>query len=127
MKIKKIEVVARKYYWGNLTCYGIVSFSTYEGDLAGYELDPAALVVEFQGLQLQREFYHPDYSTPDQKASRIPDTRNVLFWQSDITSGAKSIQSSFYTSDLPGNYVIVVQGLSREGIPGSKMIMMVVR
>ena len=127
LKIKKIEVVGRKYYWGNLTCNGIVSFSTYEGDLAGYELDPAALVVEFQGLQLQREFHHPDYSTPDNKASRIPDTRNVLYWQSDISTGIRSVENSFYTSDIPGNYVIVVQGLSSDGVAGSKVLMMAVR
>lgn len=124
LKIKKIEVVGRKYYWGNLTCSGIVSYSTYEGDLAGFELDPAALVVEFQGLQLQREFYHPDYSTPDSKSSRVPDTRNVLSWQPALVSSGRNIETSFYTSDLPGNYVIVVQGLSDTGVPGTatKMI-----
>lgn len=122
LKIKKIEVMARKYYWGNLTCNGIVSYSTYEGDLAGYELDPAALVVSFQGLQLQREFAHPDYSTPDKKASRMPDTRNVLYWQPDAVTGNRGMQTSFFTSDLPGNYLIVVQGLSAQGVPGSKVV-----
>ncbi|HYF29680.1 MAG TPA: hypothetical protein VD993_01025 [Chitinophagaceae bacterium] len=128
LKIRKIEVMGRKYYWGNLTCNGIVSFSTYEGDLAGFELDPAAVVVEFQGLQLQREFYHPDYSTPDKKNSRMPDTRNVLFWQAHYISGAGgNMQSSFYTSDLPGNYLIVVQGISANGLPGTSIKTIVVK
>jgi hypothetical protein len=37
LKIKKLEVMACKYYYGSASFNGIVSFITYEGDLAGYE------------------------------------------------------------------------------------------
>lgn len=128
LKVKKIDVIGRKYYWGNLTCNGIVSYSTYDGDLGGFELDPAALVVEFQGLQLQREFYSPAYDTPEKKDSRVPDARNVLFWQPNLTAGPRTnSRSIFYTSDIPGIYVIVVQGISEQGVPGSKVVRIVVK
>ncbi|MGB8190716.1 MAG: hypothetical protein WCF67_02300, partial [Chitinophagaceae bacterium] len=128
LKIKKIDVIQRKYFWGNLVNNGIVSYTTYEGDLAGFELDPAAVIMEFQGLQLKREFYQPDYSTSDKKNSRVPDARNVLLWQPGLMADAKGKSAiSFYTSDVPGNYIVVVQGISNDGVPGSKMMMMSVR
>ncbi|HYE56633.1 MAG TPA: hypothetical protein VD996_17415, partial [Chitinophagaceae bacterium] len=122
LKVKQIDVIGRKYFWGNLVTNGIVSYSTYEGDLAGFELDPAAVVMEFQGLQLQREFYQPDYTTPNKKASRVPDVRNVLYWKGDLDAGASGrLKAGFYTSDLPGTYIIIVQGLDDNGVPGTGM------
>lgn len=115
LKVKKIDVVSRKYLWGNLAVNGIVSYATYDGDLAGFELDPSAVVMEFQGLQLQREFYQPDYSTAGQKNSRLPDARNVLLWKGDAFIDANGT-ISFYTSDLPGTYMIMIQGMG-DGAP----------
>lgn len=122
LKVKKIEVVARKYFWGNMVNSGIVSYTTYQGDLAGFELDPAAVIVEFQGLQLQREFYQPDYSDANKRSSRLPDARNVLLWQPFLRTGSGGrTQKDFYTSDVPGKYVIVVQGITAAGVAGSSI------
>jgi uncharacterized protein affecting Mg2+/Co2+ transport len=122
LKIRKMEVVGRKYFWGNIINNGIVSYTTYDGDLAGFELDPSAVIVEFQGLQLQREFYQPDYNTPEKKNSRVPDARNVLLWEPSLRTSTKgSIEKSFYTSDVPGKYIVVVQGMNNAGIPGSSI------
>jgi hypothetical protein len=47
LKIKKLEVMARKYYYGSIAWDGVVSFSSYDGDLAGYSLYDNAVVKEF--------------------------------------------------------------------------------
>jgi hypothetical protein len=47
LKIKKLDVIARKYYYGSLSCNGIVSFTSYEGDLAGYEPGENATVATY--------------------------------------------------------------------------------
>ncbi len=47
LKIKKLEVMARRYYYGTMTWDGVVSFSSYDGDLAGYSLYDNAIVKEF--------------------------------------------------------------------------------
>lgn len=49
LKIKKLEVIARKYYYGSLVCNGIISLFSYEGDLGGYTLHPNALLMEYEG------------------------------------------------------------------------------
>lgn len=47
LKIRSIQVVSRKYYYGSSVLSGIVSFSSYNGDLAGYQLPHQALVRDF--------------------------------------------------------------------------------
>ncbi|HTQ28535.1 MAG TPA: hypothetical protein VMI35_10415, partial [Puia sp.] len=124
LKIKKIEVVTRHYFLGALEASGIVSYSTYRGDLDGYQLDPNALVLEYEGLQLQREFYAPVYDTPGQTASRVPDFRDLLYWLPDVRPGANGKkQISFYTSDRQGRYLLFIQGVSNNGKAGSGQLL----
>ena len=116
LKIRKIEVVTKEYILGHLNAPGIISYSTYKGDLDGVRLDPTALVVEYESLQLQREFYAPLYETAAQRNSRVPDFRNTLYWQPDLKlAGPQKKALSFYTSDLDGKYVILLQGVSTTG------------
>ncbi len=116
LKIKKVEILAKEYYLGPVASDGIISYTTYKGDLDGVRLDPGAVVIEYEGLQLQREFYSPRYETPAQKNSRTPDFRNQLYWVPDVKlSGQSKEQLSFYTSDLEGKYFIMLQGISGNG------------
>ncbi len=115
LKINKIDVTTNRLYRGNYYYDGIVSFATYNGDLTGFDLNPNALVVEYDGLQYDREFYSPQYQTPEQAEGRLPDYRNVLYWSPDIQTQGRSEAISFYTSDIPGKYVVVIQGVSDSG------------
>src|SRR5215204_4702065 len=100
LKIKKIDVVTHRYYHGSMVNHGIVSYKTYEGDLGGFELDPNAVVVEYEGLQLQRQFYSPTYSAENKMENRLPDFRNVLYWSPGlITNHDGKGEFSFYTSE----------------------------
>jgi hypothetical protein len=116
LKVKKLEVMAQRYYYGPTEQNGIFSFTTYKGDLGGVELDPRAIVVDYEGLQLQREFYSPVYDTQNQAASRIPDYRNLLYWTPTIND--KGV--SFYTSDQHGKYIGVIQGITANGDAASQ-------
>jgi len=123
LKIKRIDVVTYKYYKGPSVTDGLVSYKTYDGDLAGYQLDPNALVVDYEGLQSQKEFYSPVYEKEDQLKSPIPDFRNLLMWAPNIKTDANGKSHlSFYTSDLTGKFALVVQGLSNDGLLGSSII-----
>src|SRR5206468_7178847 len=117
LKIRKIDIVARKYFYGNDVYNGIVSFTTYSGDLANFELDPQAIVLEYEGLQLKRQFYSPDYSISANNKGNIPDRRNVLFWSPEIKTIHSSATINFYTSDISGSYLINLQGIDENGKP----------
>ncbi len=128
LRVKKMDIITSKHYLGGMTGSGIISYKTYTGDLGGYPLDPNAVVVEYDGLQREREFYAPVYETAEQSAGRLPDTRNALWWDPHVKTGSTGkTQVSFYTSDLKGQYVAVIQGLSSNGLPGSTIINFTVR
>lgn len=119
-KVRQLDVIARGYLLGPYYFKGVASFTTYAGNLEGFALDPRVLMVNYDGLQLQREFYAPVYETAAQQGSRIPDFRTTLLWKPDIATGEKgSTGLSFYTSDLKGRYLGVLQGLDNDGRPAS--------
>jgi hypothetical protein len=120
LKIKKLEVVERKYYSDQLYLPGIVSYSTYNGDLAGFELDPRSVSINYEGLQLEREFYTPQYDSQKKRAARLPDQRTLLYWTPEVYVDKNGkCELEFYTSDIPGNYRVVVEGLDSDGYAGN--------
>lgn len=86
LKIKKIDIVTHKYYSGPLITDGVISYCSYDGSVGATLLDPNGLVVEYDGLQREREFYSPVYDAPEKLNGRIPDVRNVLYWNPNIES-----------------------------------------
>jgi hypothetical protein len=120
LKIRKLDMVNQYFYWGPTTSSGIISMTSYKGDMAGFEIDPKAVVLDYEGMQLQREFYSPVYETEQQKNSRMPDFRNVLYWAPDINTDKQGKANIlFYTSDKTGSYIVVLQGLTAGGQAGS--------
>ncbi|WP_460919520.1 hypothetical protein [Pontibacter brevis] len=128
LKVRKLEVFTRKYFHGPHVYTGLVSYTTYQGDLGGFQLDPRSLLIEYEGLQLQREFYTPVYDSEQQRQSRLPDFRNLLHWSPDVVTKADGKAAlSFYTSDQAGTYVVLVQGTTKNGLAGSKAFTFEVR
>lgn len=122
LKIQKLELVKSRYFWQATEFEGILNFTTYKGDLGGYEFDPHAVIVDYEGMQLEREFYSPVYESSQQMASRLPDFRNVLYWSPSVSTNAQGkTQVNFYTSDRTGNYVGVLQGITATGEAGSQV------
>ncbi len=123
LKLRKLDVLNRRYILGGSSFSGILNWQSYNGDMANYEMDPRAIVLDYEGLQLEREFYAPVYERQEQQLSHIPDFRNVLLWSPNIKLAANGKQGiSFYTSDLTGRYAAVIQGISKNGLCGSSMV-----
>ncbi|MDP4254563.1 MAG: hypothetical protein Q8938_11185 [Bacteroidota bacterium] len=116
LKVRRLEVVPMGYFLGPSAFSGIASFTTYKGNYEGLELDRHSVFVDYEGMQFKREFYSPAYETPEQAATHLPDIRDLMFWSPDIHADARGkTQLRFYTSDLPGKYGIVVQGITPDG------------
>jgi uncharacterized protein YfaS (alpha-2-macroglobulin family) len=79
-------------------------------------------------MQYQREFYSPVYETQDQISSRLPDFRNVLFWSPDVHTNAQGkAEINFFSSDLKGKYIAVLQGLNVDGRAGERSVLFEVK
>ncbi|WP_190926183.1 hypothetical protein [Hymenobacter armeniacus] len=120
LKVQKLEVIDSRYLHGAAIYNGLMSLTTYKGDLEGYQPDARALVQQYEGVQRQREFYAPRYETAAEKASRLPDLRNLLYWNPNLAlTGAGAQTVEFYTGDQTGRYLVVLQGLSSSGRAGT--------
>ncbi|WP_126970603.1 hypothetical protein [Gynurincola endophyticus] len=117
---EKVEVLSRAYVHGMGYYNGIVNFKSYNGDLGGYVLPEIVKVVNYEGLQKYRTFYHPVYQSKEAKESRLPDYRHTMYWNPSVEINAGTSKSiDIYTSDLKGKYVGIIQGLDKEGKAGS--------
>lgn len=116
LQVEKIDVVTGKYYYGTGVYDGIVSFSTYDGHIEGFELDSRAKVFHYEGMQYEREFYVPPYADGQASNPRVPDFRNVLHWEPRLAfdeTGTATLRVS--TSDLSGRFAVLVQGIDQQG------------
>jgi hypothetical protein len=123
MKIRRIDLMNREYAIGYQNFNGIVNVTTYKGDLDGIRLNARPMILDYPGIPEQRQFFSPKYDTEDQISSRMPDYRTLLYWSPRILTGKQNNTTlDFYTSDLPGNYVAVIMGLTDEGEPGVQTV-----
>jgi hypothetical protein len=69
-------------------------------------------------LELNQEFHSPDYG---QEVQAKHDLRTTLYWDPDLVlpAGKDRGSLSFYTSDIPGIYIIKIQGFDDSGRPVS--------
>ncbi|HMJ71046.1 MAG TPA: hypothetical protein VK508_19230 [Cyclobacteriaceae bacterium] len=119
LRVKKLEVVTRKFYHGIATFPGIVSYTTYRGDLGGFELDAQYVQINYEGLQLQREFYSPRHEYVNENEGRLPDQRSLLFWTGSLTTDNTGTRDQqFFTSDVEGTYQIIIEGITTKGSAG---------
>ena len=121
LKVKQLDVLTNRYFMGQAQFSGIVSFMTYKSDLAAFLLDAHVLKLDYDGLQLQREFYVPRYDQVNPQNSRLPDARTLLYWNPALQTNADgNARIDFPTSDQTGTYLIEVNGLTKEGRAGSQ-------
>jgi hypothetical protein len=127
LKVKKIGIVKRKYFYGPSIFNGILNFVTYQSDPSILS-DLKPVVLEYEGMQYRREFYSPVYETQDQISSRLPDFRNVLYWSPDVYTNAQGrAEINFFSSDLKGRYIAVVQGINADGRVGERSVLFEVK
>ena len=126
LKIKQLDVVTNQHFIGANPFSGIISFMTYKGDLSGFSLDSKLVKLDYDGLQLQREFYAPRYDR--NPTSRLPDARTLLYWNPDLKTDTQGkAQIDFSTSDQTGTYLIDVNGLTPQGVAGTQQLLFTVK
>ena len=133
--IKAIEVVtkqkpARDYldtfdWWDRpfsnqtMLLFYVVHVTTYSGKGPGmYRPNPFVTSERYYYPLLPtiaKEFYQPKYSTPLQE-DEIPLLPATVYWKNYLMADHKgAFHAGFYTSDSPGNYLIIVQGINNNG------------
>ena len=120
LMIDHVDVVNRIYVRGAITYGGIVSFISRRGDRAGTGLPGGSAFISFSGLSDPQETVFPDYkeAVPDQGMpdQEMPDLRTTLYWAARYEITPENGGSfEFYTSDEPGEYTVMVRGMTSDG------------
>jgi len=71
------------------------------------------------GISLPKEFYQPRYDVDSVRYNQKErDTRATLYWNPRLAFRAgEEKKIFFYTNDKRGTYFVVIEGITREGIP----------
>ncbi|UII79369.1 hypothetical protein [Flagellimonas sp. CMM7] len=125
-KIKTISFSRDKVILGSQLFQGIISFKTIEGGFYDDFFTPHIVNVELFKPQSNKEYFSQEYSD-EGKQDRVPDFRHQLLWvpKLDISNGKKEV--TFYTSDVAGDYELVLEGFTSTGKPVSVKKKIVVR
>lgn len=114
--VEKIDAVKCRYFVGDHLLYGIVNVITRTGDFSSVALPDHAVRMVYKVTESSDEFISPDYSDPVKRKSRLPDFRNLLYWNPSVVTDVQGKATiSFWTSDIRSGYEIVVEGISAGG------------
>jgi len=116
-KVKTIKVHREEYYYGKIVYQGIVRIETFDGNYA--ESVSGDYIKKFNRLAIQpaKGYFNQDYSKNLKDSERIPDLREQLYWQPNFEFTKKIMNLQFFTSDVKGDFEIVLEGFTNLGEP----------
>jgi hypothetical protein len=116
--IDRVDVLNASPLYGMRGANGIMNIITKSGVRRDpVKLTPNSVYTSIQGFNEPRIFYSPKYDNKMEQTS-TPDFRSSIFWSPDIkieTDG--SVKLEYYNVDSPAKIKIIVEGVTKEGIP----------
>jgi len=117
-ELEKVDILNTRYFFSDIMIEGIISLTSKKGDLGVMEFSRPPFRQEFDALSKVTWQFSPDYEIQEDRDSRIPDFRNTLYWNPDLTTNREGKASvTFFTSDESAEYTVIAEGLSTEGKP----------
>lgn len=116
--IKNIKVLKGKYIYGLEVFEGIIAMETIDGD---YRLNTQENHVKSMTLfkpEASKIYFKQRYSEQmDSTFKHIPDFRRQLLWLPNLEIEQDEVALEFFTSDVPGEYKIELEGFNELGNP----------
>lgn len=116
--VEKIEVLKSPQnlsIFGVKGANGVIAIYTRRGELkTGNNLTRNIIENKVVGYSKARQFYSPVY-TPETVQEKQKDLKTLLYWNPDVITKNGTADLRFFSSDLPGKYYIVVEGITNDG------------
>jgi hypothetical protein len=114
--VERIDIVKDVYFIDDYFFFGIINVITEAGDFSNVALPDHAIRLPYRVTEPVNTFLSPDYSAQESMQNRIPDFRNTLYWNPSVKTGTgNKISIEFCASDLPGDYMLDIQGITAQG------------
>lgn len=114
--IYAIDVLNQPYVYGPKTFSGIANIITKNTDYETKASGDFIKKIEIARPASHKSYFKPAYE-PGNTLKRIPDYRHQLLWLPEIAVDGNENILTFYTSDIPGKYEIVIEGFTNDGQP----------
>lgn len=109
----KINFVNKGYFFNKYLFNGVVNLTTKDLNYTPKVDHDYIIKKKLDRPQLDKKYFTVDYSKNNLK--KIPDYRYQLAWEPNITDISNQKPLEFYTSDVPGNYKIQIEGITKNG------------
>jgi len=113
--VKTINTVREKYYLGGQYYFGMINIITNKGNYYDDVYANAVTKYEMDSPRRTKHYFNQEYT--EDTNPRIPDFRKQLLWSPTIDLEGKEFDLSFYTSEVAGEYEIILEGFSIYGRP----------
>lgn len=109
----KINFVNKGYFLNKYMFNGVVNLTTKDLNYIP-KIDQDYIIKKtIERPQLVKRYFNVNYSK--NSFEKIPDYRYQLCWEPNITEISSQKAFEFYTSDIPGNYKIQIEGITKNG------------
>ena len=113
--VEVLKTPAEAGIFGTRAGNGVISVLTRKGGAHfGYPNVPGSLAQQIAGYKSDKEFYSPVYTAENIQTDQ-PDHRLTLYWNPEVITEAGRSSLSFFTSDDPSRYRILVEGITQTG------------
>lgn len=116
--VDKIEVLKSAHnlaVFGLKGANGVIAIYTRRGEIGkGSSIGKGIIENKVTGYSKYREFYTPKYS-PENLKEEQPNLGTLLYWNPEVTTKNGNAELRFFSSDQPGKYNIVIEGIASDG------------
>lgn len=114
--VNKVSLISEPYVYGSDLYGGLISFETKNYDFATNYVKKYLKSTEIQRPNPEKVYYTPEYNAGN-NLKRIPDYRYQLLWKPNLSLDKKEDTLTFFTSDLKGDFEVVLEGFTEDGKP----------
>ena len=107
--IDRVEICLNERFYGDLAFQGVLAIYTSKSNYS-------RVVESDELIKFNLDVNQPDatLNTPSEEQSNEPDLRSVLVWKPSLKP-EQVIKLDFQTSDIRGNYRLIVRGTKKDG------------
>jgi len=116
-KIASISLVRDQYGMAGEQYQGMMLVKTIDGDFFEEYAPAHGINVPIEKPMLKKNYFKQDYIMENEGDQHIPDYRRILFWEPHVAVSDNDMTFEFYTSDLTGEFEVVLGGFTTYGKP----------
>jgi hypothetical protein len=114
-KIEVLKSAQNLAVFGVKGANGVIAIYTRRGEKGkGSSIGKGVIENSLMGYSKYKEYYSPKY-TPENLKDKQPDLKTLLYWNPEVTTKNGSAELVFYSSDQPGLYNVIVEGIASDG------------